>query len=236
MLPLMPTALEQLRAVLAHPAPGLLFAPHERAGAPERVYATPHEAGKTPPNAEIATLTKLASANPAALGGLVEVYSAMNGVSLCVLYEDINDRDVPAIAVSPIAEWEEATEPWVSGEMAGFMDGCEMYGHGTWRVIGTLACEGQSLVMFFDGEHEGQPLAGRMFCIGLDGYLGYEELLAPSFDAFVSDLTSDPAALLNRVGFSWHVTAADGAIFGDPPEAYLRDVRGHRSLTEWVRK
>jgi hypothetical protein len=229
-------ALEQLRAFLAHPAPGLLFAPHERAGAPERVYATPHEAGGTPSKKDLATLAALTKANAADLDGLVRTCTAMNGAAFCTLYEGTNDRDVPAVALLPIADWDEATEPWVSGEMAEFMEGCEIYTRGTWRVIGVLPSERQNLVMFFDGEHEGQRLAGRMFCIGLDGYLGYEEPLAPSFDAFVSDLTSDPAALLGRIGFGWHVTAKDGKTYGDPIEAYLADVRGHASLTTWARK
>jgi hypothetical protein len=178
-------------------------------------------------------LRSLTLKHPAAHGDFVECYERINGAAVCVLWESINTREIAALTLLSIEDWEVATEPWSSGELAGFMQGCAMFTRGTWRVIAELPSESQCLVYFFDGEHEGRALAGSMFCLGLDGILGFEEVLAPSFAEFIGELTRDPAALLDRIGFCWHIMRDARVGWGDPVEAYVPDVRGHPDLTEW---
>jgi hypothetical protein len=209
-----------------------VFPAHKWAPAPERAYATPHRAARGPSRAETAELARLAGSGSTELAALVEVYSQHNGAELCLLQDGLNQREVAALTLLPIQQWEEATEPWRDGEIAEFMEGCELYRSGTWRVVAQLPSEDQSLVTFFGGVCRGEPLAGKMFCIGLDGLLGFEELLAPDFGAFIQEFTSNPAAVFERIGFCWYVKGKDGT-YGDPIEGYVPDVRTHPHLTPW---
>lgn len=225
-------SLEAFRTLLSHPAPGLVFGAHQFAGVGERAYATPHHAAPPPSRPGMQLLESLTAKHRDALSDVVEVYSAHDGLGFCELYDRDMDRTVPALRLLPISGWEEATEEWRSGDCSRFMEDVAMYHAGQWRVIGQMPCEGLSLVVFFGGDYEGKPLAGRMFCLGLDGYLGYEEELAPSLDAFARSFAADPAAVFKRIGFGWGVETERGN-FGDPIQSYVADVRGHPSLTRW---
>jgi hypothetical protein len=223
------SALATLRSLFAHPAPGLLFAAHSRAGVGERAFSSPHRAEPPPPADQAAALVALCAANPLAHADLIEFYLAHNGAELCLLWHDDGETEEAALTLLPISYWDGITSEWSTGHLRDFMSGCDMYTHGTWRVIAQMPSEGMCLTYFFDGEHEGESLACRMCCIGLDGYLGFEETLAMGFGAFASEFSRDPAAFFNRIGFCCGVSG-NGGNFGDPVDLYLPDVHAHPSL------
>ena len=147
-------------------------------------------AGEPASSQDLRTLQAIMSGHSEVHRPLLELYRETNGAALCILWEDINEREVAALTLLPVEDWDPATEPWVSGDMASFMQGCEVFTRGTWKVIAQLPSEGQSLVYFFDGVCGDKPLAGSMFCIGLDGLLG----LAADLAAVPSTGGPDPAA------------------------------------------
>lgn len=218
--------------MLSHPAPGLVFGPHKGARIGRRAYGTPHRPGNPAGHESLKVLRSLAADQRDECRDLVEVFAAWDGLGFCELGDSLNERTVCALQLLPAEDLEEATEEWRSGDLASFMEGCELFESGTWRVIGVMPSEGQSLVTFFDGEYQDRPLAGRMLCIGLDGVLGFEEELAPSFGAFAQEFAADPAAWFEKVGFTWYVQS-DAGMFGDPIEAYVADVRSHPDLRAW---
>lgn len=225
--------LDALRRFINHPAPGLVFAAHEHAAAPERAHATPHEAGSPPSAEQLRTLDQLTSDNPKAFRALREWYTAHNGAALCILWDQHTQEQTAALGLLPIELWHEATKPWCTGgEFAELTESCPLYTAGHWRVIGTLASEGLSLVMFFGGTYEGIPLAGRMTCVGLDPALDVEDVLAENFEEFIDDFTTDPAEFFERVGFTWGVTTDKGS-FSDPVAEYVSDIRNHPGLKPW---
>jgi len=156
-------SLHAFRAMLSHPAPGLVFAAHEFAGVGERAYATPHSAAGPPSASDLRLLESLAAKHRDLLGGVLETYAAHDGMGFCELYDRGMDRVVPALQLLPISEWEDATEVWRSGDCADFLDRDGMYQGDRWRVVGQMPSEGVCVVVFFDGEHEGKALAGRVF-------------------------------------------------------------------------
>lgn len=225
----MSTALSLLQTFLAHPAPGLLYAPHDGAKLGERAYTTSHKCEPPPTARSLEALQKLCERAPRELADVRAVWERWDGVDLLKI-QDPDVENVYALSLLPIGEWDRASAAWhEGGDCSDFMRDCEMYTRGTWRVIGQLSSEGMCLVLFFDGEHEGAPLAGRMFCLGLDGYLGFEEELAPNFSAFVAEFTRDPARFFDRLGFTPSVSSRYGC-FGDPIQTYMPDIRGHPSL------
>lgn len=247
---------EAFQRLLQDPAPGLLFAAHKDIGVSERIYLTPHTAAGPPSMYERAVLRRLLgkrwggwgsrgkSEGTSNLDDLAEFYATHNGARLFTLWDRLNAREVGAIELLPIALWDEATRPYIDGDMAWAMEGCEIFTRGVWRVIGESPSEGLRFVIFFDGEgtynaETGDevtgPLAGRMFAIALDPILGYEDLLAPNFSAFLAAIAADPAAFFERVGFGWYVDSPSGGTYGDPVAAYLPDARTHPNLTEWGR-
>ncbi len=230
------TALDHVNAMFSDPAPGLVFSKHERAAKPRRAHPTPHTWKGSMTGAERAVLDALAPPGDAALADLRALYARSNGVDLFTLTCPDCDDPHPAVQFLPVGEWEEKTAAWKPGGMcASFMEECPLYTCGEWRIIATLASEGMSLVMFFSGEHEGEPQAGRLYCIGLDGYLGFQELLAPDLGTLIGDIRRDPAAFFKRLGFSWVVNGEAGS-FGDEIEGYAPDVRAHDAYAPWPPK
>ncbi len=224
---------ESFLRMLNDPAPGLVFGAYDEFKIPERAHASPH--GIAPRAGWLARrqLKRLTRGNPA-LADLVEFFTKWNGLRICTMWDDLNHRDIGAIDFLPIKWWSEQTRPYIDGDMVWAMKHCEMYKRGTWRIIARLHCEGMGLVIFFDGQHEGESLAGKMFMVGLDGLLGYEEVLAPSFSAFLEEFVANPAAWFERIGFSWHMRdPATGDWLGDVIREYVPDVRDHPALTEW---
>lgn len=177
-------------------------------------------------------LSELTAGVPA-LQGLVELYKKSNGVDLFNLKCPNCEVPHPALSFFPVSEWEAVTAPWLpGGDMASFMEGCELYVNGVWRVIATFPSEEMRLVAFFKGQDNGEDMAGRIYCIGLDGYLGFEEIVAESVDALLESIVNDPAAFFNRVGFSWHVDTDHGC-FGDSIDGYVPDQRLHPDRAPW---
>jgi hypothetical protein len=219
---------------LQHPCPGLVFPVHERAMQPERAYPTPHLLGGPATPAELRELDALIFPSRSSHQTLLAFYAMHDGAFLLRLCRPDDDEDAGAVSLLPISQWREFTQPYLEGgDMAWAMENCPLYTHGNWRVIGVSPSEGLSFVMFFDGEYEGRALAGRMFCIGLDGYLGYEEELASSFDDFLDQIGRDPVAFFDKIGFCWHIDMGNGSGFGDPIGGYVPDVRKHPAFREW---
>lgn len=222
-----------VQSFLAHPAPGIVFEPHDGAHVPERAYATPHQSGKRTFWWQRRQFTSLTRSHSERFEGMRSVYRKYNGLSLCHMKDPLYKREVPALRILPLAAWDEATQPWKSGDLAPFLNGCDIYNQATWRVFGTLSSESQCLVIFFDGEMDGRPLAGNIFCIGLDGCLGFEEVLANSFDEFLIEFTTNPIAIFEKVGFTWAVADNQGRYYGDVAGKYVPDVRTHPKYANW---
>jgi len=176
------------------------------------VYPTPHHAKEPPSAAALAELERLTAPDPAAHASLIKVYSQYDGLDFCNLYCPDCPDGHPALSLLPVEEWKAATDPWLpGGEMASFMEGGGYYDSGSWRVIGRLPSEAMCVVLFFDGAFEGMSLTGKVFTIGLDGYLGFEDELSKMEDGKESH-------------------------FGDPIESYLPDARAHPALAHWPSK
>lgn len=228
----MTNALARLETLLAHPAPGLVFGPHKRAMLARRAHASRHERGGVMSSAERQELDRLVGGRPE-LADLRELYECFDGARLFSLKCPRCDDPHWGLSLLPVSEWDAATGRWrAGGECASFMEECTLYTRGEWRVIAATANEGMSLVQFFSGERDGESLAGRIFCIGLDGVLGFEEEVAGSLSAMMDEMVRDPAAFFGRLGFCWSVESDHGC-FGDPVESYVADVRGHPDAAPW---
>ena len=222
----MNSAMASIRELMAHPAPGLVFGPHERAKLPRRAHPTRHKSWSPISERERAELDGLIAGAPE-LADLAELYAWSNGLDLFALPGPGGDEQAWALSLLPVRQWAGATARWLpGGECESFMEECELYHNGTWRIFATFPSEGMNLVLFFSGEYEGRALAGRIFCLGLDGYLGFEDEVAPSFSALMQEIGRDPAGFFDRLGFTWEVQSPAGW-FGDPIEAYVADVRDH---------
>lgn len=223
---------EALISMLRDPAPGMRFAAHEQTGIPERVHRTPHF---SPPPASLfarRAIKKLCRESPELREQLLSIYRRHDGVALCMMPDVGEVPGRPAITLLPVRYWKPASRPFIDGDMASALEGCPLYQSGTWRVIGEVSSESNSIILFFDGEYEGVPLAGRSYCVGLDGYLGHEEVLAESFEDLLQMLGLDIVGLIETIGYTWYVKAADGSTYGDVPSEYLSDVRGEPLLVQ----
>jgi hypothetical protein len=228
----MNTALTTIEGLMAHPAPGLVFGTNEQANLPRRAYPTHHAWGGVMSEQERRELTTLV-AGSVQLGDLLELYQRANGVHFFYLKCPHCDEPHWALSLLPVSDWSAATSEWKpGGDCAYFMEGCDLYSHGEWRVIASTPSESMRLVQFFSGEHRGEQLAGKIFCIGLDGYLGFEEEVAPSLSALMQEITRDPVAFFNRIGFGWSV-GTDLGCFGDTMEQYIPDMRDHPNAATW---
>ncbi len=218
----MKNAMTSIQELMAHPAPGLVFGPHERAKLPRRAYPTRHKSWTPINQNERGELDRLIAGAPE-LADLAELYAWSNGLDLFALPGPGGDEQAWALSLLPVRLWAGATAHWLpGGDCEAFLEDCPLYDHGSWRVFATFPSEGMNLVQFFSGEYESQALAGRIFCVGLDGYLGFEEEVAPNLSALMEEVVRDPAAFFDRLGFGWEV-----GLYGDPIEAYVADVRGH---------
>lgn len=228
----MNTAIAEIESLMAHPAPGIVFAAHARANLPQRAHPSCHAWGGRMTAAEREELTALAAGSPE-LADLVDVYERSNGVYLFYMKCPHCDESHWGLTLLPISEWAPATAVWqADGDCASFMEGCDLYSKGQWRVFASMPSEGMHLVQFFSGEHEGKKLAGKIYCIGLDGYLGFQDEVAPNLSALMQDIARDPAAFFDRLGFCWSV-AVDEGCFGDPIDEYIADVRDHPDAAPW---
>ncbi|MCC6968784.1 MAG: hypothetical protein IT434_01050 [Phycisphaerales bacterium] len=228
----MNTAIAAIESLMGDPAPGLVFGVHERAKLPRRAHPSRHAWGSEVTTAERKELIALTAGSPE-LADLLDVYERSNGVHLFYLKCPNCDEPHWGLTLLPISEWATATAVWqAGGDCASLMEGCDLYHKGQWRVIASMPSEEMHLVQFFSGEHDGEKLAGKIYCIGLDGYLGFQEEVAPNLSSLMQDIAQDPAAFFDRLGFGWTVEVDEGC-FGDPIEQYIADVRGHPDAVQW---
>lgn len=211
-----------------HPAPGLVFGPHERAGVGRRAYHAPHFLPGRPLWWRRRLVRKLASRHPAALADFVEFYTAHDGCALCIRPDTLNGGYAAALTFLPVAVWSAAIRPFLrAGDRAWALDELPFYRSGEWRVFAASPSESTCLTIFFDGEHQGRSLAGQIYYISLDPVLSMKEPLAPTFADLLDRIGRDPAAFLSDMGYCSHVQSEQGDYYGDPAEAYTPDVRTH---------
>jgi len=229
--------LNLLLETLNDPAPGLFFDKHKRANAPKRAYRSRH--ASSPPSTvdEIAQLNELCGTISNGLDVLVDLYTRHNGVRMYQMPNLGTDGAAYAIELYPLKDWDAHTTCWTSDDLAWAMDDCPLYKCGPWRVIGTFGSEAMSIVMFFGGEYKGIQQTGRCYCLGLDGYLGYEEELAENFEQLAIQLSGKRIVdTLDRVGFTGFIQTEvmDGRPvgFGDVVKKYLPDVTRNRYLVD----
>lgn len=228
----MRSACECIDELLSHPAPGLIFAAHDRIGLPRRAHPTPHLFKGAMSEQEVRELSQLANGAPV-LQGLVDFYRRSNGADLYTLKCPNCEVPHPAISFLPVSEWAAATAAWQpGGEMASCMEGCDLYTQTTWRVIASLPSEEMRLVQFFSGHYEGKDMAGRICSIGLDGRLGYDEVVAENFDGLLASIANDPVEFLDRLGFTW-IVETDRGRDGDPIEGYTPNLQLHPDRASW---
>ncbi len=229
--------LNLLLGTLKDPAPGLIFGKHKLANLPKRAYRSGHEAGPGADAEALSRLRSLCGSMPNGLDALVDLYTVHDGLKMYRMPERSSGETRYAVSLYPLAEWDEQTAIWTADDMAWAMEDCPLYKCGPWKVIGGFGSESMSIVMFFGGEFEGVDQAGRCYCLGLDGYLGYEEELAQSFEQLAVHLSGKLIVdTLNYVGFAGFVETEviDGRSigFGDVVKKYIPDVAGNRHLTE----
>jgi hypothetical protein len=230
----MKSALAGIQSLLDHPEPGLVFGPHERAKQPRRAHPSGHALGGPMRASERRTLLKLVGDSPK-LVDLLELYEQANAADLFYVRVPESDDPIPAISFLPVREWAAATAVWKDGECSSMLEECELFRRGEWRVIAQIEDESMCLVQFFSGTFGGKQLPGRIYCLGLDGHLGFEEQVAPNLSKVISEIVRDPAAFFGRIGFTWSVASSRGDYFGDPIEAYVADVRRHPDAKPWPR-
>ena len=220
-----------LLSMLNDPAPGLRFDPHDAAEVGERVYSTPHYRAKPAGLLARLAIRKLCKNATELQKQLLALYSNCNGVGICLLPPVPPMPSQYMLELYPVQSWRRATSRWKQDDyLSELLEQCPVYASGTWMVIGALNSEGMSLVLFFDGEYKGINLAGRCFCIGLDGYLSFEDELAESFTGLTEYIGTDLIGLTKKLGYSWCVAGPNGSMFGDVPEEYMKDVRGSARL------
>lgn len=210
-----------IEKLLAAPAPGLAFEFHV-ADKPKRVVLpSPHELGKPPSQAHIAKLKALAKGMPEH-EEMVRLYEVHDGAKLFIMSEGGTRYTKPAVELLPIAKWDKYAEEFLDlEELTECYPG--FYEAGEWRAIGTIEAEGTTLIYFFDGEYNGEPLAGRIFTVMLDPLMDCDEELAPSLPAFLGSLAEDPPQILGRLELIWDamIDGKDiiGGLIGWTPDA-----------------
>lgn len=218
-------------------APGLIFDKHKRAKAPKRAYRSGHEGGPPCSADELSQLKDLCGSMSNGLDALVDLYTIHNGIRVYKMPSHDIDASSFAVELFPFSEWDKHTAKWTAEDMAWAMEGCPLYDCGLWKVIGSFGSEAMNIVLFFSGEYEGVQQSGRCYCLGLDGYLGYEEELAVNFEQLAVQLSGKLIVeTLNRVGFTGFIQTdcIDGQAigFGDVVKKYLPNVTRNRYLND----
>jgi hypothetical protein len=214
-----------LAALLGHPAPGLHFPVHPRI--PEsrpHIIPAPHRANRTPSRGALDRLCRITDHAPSLQYDLLSVYSTHNGVELCRILH--NDLARPALAIHPIEYWDMWTQQLDITFDSFLTDLRNVYIPGNYHVIGGCDTEGTNLVLFTRGEYEGRALAGTVFRVALDGYLGYLEPLARSFADLIGQIGTDPLPILAKFPWTHTATNSSGQHFGAVPDRYVADIRG----------
>ncbi len=218
-----------LPPLLSHPSPGLHFPTHDRIeGSKPYTIPSPHRTNPVPGPGALTRLRELTAHDPKLQRDLLSVYNLANGFDICRILHD--DLARPALTLHPIEFWNMWTEQFEETFDSFLEDLRNVYIPGNYVVIGAVEGEEQNLILFTRGEHEGQSIAGRIFCVGLDGYLGYLEPVANSLPDLISQIGDDPLPLFAR--FPWTHIASDNAghFYGAVPDRYIPDARGEPDL------
>ena len=214
----------QLQSLLAHPAPGILFGAHERAGIPERIRPTRHAAKPPARPADLEELRAALAHAPEVLAQWLPFHQACDGFELCILPDSMNGVEEPALSLLSIQDSEAITRTYEpEGEMAWLTEEIpDLYTPGNFRIIASSPSEGTTLTLGLQGELDGKPLAGRIFYLAMDPVCDFD--LFPSLTALLDAMSSDPGALIKDLGYCAAAVGASG-IYGDPPERYFPDIR-----------
>lgn len=218
--------------LFTHPAPGLVFGPHDAAHVGRRAYDAPHFLPGRPMWWQRRHVRKLASRHPGELADFAEFYTAHDGCALCIRPDTLNGGHAAAFALLPVAAWNAATRPFLRPRKRTWeLEDIPVYRSGEWRVFAASPSESTCLTIFFDGEHAGRPLAGQVYYISLDPIADMHEPFAPSFGELLTRIGRDPARFLDDIGYCGHIMVGPGRAYGDPVEAYTSDVRSHADYT-----
>lgn len=223
----------EFMSLFSHTAPGLVFDEHRAAGQPRRARSTPHQLGGRPSWWSRRVVRRLAS-HPA-LSDFAEFYTAHDGADLCIMPDPFNGGQTAALSLLPVREWEPATAQFTRRHALRRWQAEEvpLYRSAPWRVFALSPDEGFCLTIFFGGEHEGVPLAGKIYHLALDGPLAADEPVAPTFHDLLRQLGTDLGGFLDRIGFTSSVQGPGGGWYGDPPIGYLEDVTKDPDYTPW---
>lgn len=216
--------------MLAHPAPGIWFDAHERAGVPARLIPTRHRARSSAHSVALDALRVRLAELPDKGAALLDLYSRHDGVDLCILPCPISRRDEPAMTLPAIAKMEGVDEPY-----RWLHEGLEhIYRPGSYLPVAISPSGGTILNLILDGELEGRPLAGTIFYMSLDPVIDCTEPMADSYSHLLDWIAREPAKFLNDIGFCNSVkgVGAEGGMFGDPPERYVADLRAEQAESE----
>lgn len=186
----------------AHPSPGLHFPPDSLMNCGEYILPAPHSFGPPAAPELLGLLRERTAACPAAQQELLDFYSRWNGAGLCCIPEPDNGNPEAALVILPI-EWWDKTAAELTGERAWMFRGLEeMYVPGRFITIAASPSEDARLVLFLQGQFEGQQLTGKIFCTATDPVLGFTETVANSFFDLLDQFASDPAAFLEKIGYT----------------------------------
>lgn len=209
-------------ALAAHAAPGLHFAPHERAERGECVLPAPHQFGRPATPAALETLRKKTAACPQLQADLLEFYSRWNGVGLCAAPDLLSGEPSPALNIHPLEEWDGLAAELV-GDLSWMLDGLEdMYVPGRYFVFASTPSEDTRLILFAEGSFDGHPLAGKLFYLSMDPVLSFTDPVADSFFAMLNAFAGEPAAFLKHIGYT-HPVMGQGAVYAAVPDRYVDD-------------
>ncbi|TVS04174.1 MAG: hypothetical protein EA423_07820 [Phycisphaerales bacterium] len=210
-----------IEKLLAAPAPGLAFEMHVNDKPKRVVLPSPHKLGKPASETDLGKLRALAKDMPEH-EEMVRLYGAHDGVKLFNMSEGGTKYTKPAVELLPIGKWQKHAEEFLEMDI---LEECYpgFYDAGDWAAIGTIEAEGTTLIYFFDGEYNSEPLAGRIFPVMLDPVMDCDELLAPSLPAFLGSLAADPTEILGRLEMIWDAKIGGedliGNIVGWTPDA-----------------
>jgi hypothetical protein len=218
-----------LPPLLTHPAPGLHFPVHKSIpGSKPYTISSPHRINPPPTPGALHRLRSLTAHDADLQRDVLSIYEIANGFDVCrVLFEDITR---PALTLHAIEYWDMWTQQLDITFESFLADLRHVYIPGHYHVIGAVEGEESTLVLFTRGEHEGRPIAGNIFCVALDGYLGYLEPVAMSLPDLIAQIGADPLPLLAK--FPWTHTSKDdqGNFCGSVPDRYISDIRNETDI------
>ncbi|MCC5785482.1 MAG: hypothetical protein JJU33_02130 [Phycisphaerales bacterium] len=221
-----------IQKLLAAPAPGLVFEVDDIDGDAQIARQTPHLLGGPASPAELRTLRQLTGGDPAH-ATLEKVYERHNGLQLYLMWDGTNGLPFAAVHLLPISMWAVSSMEYKSEEEMESLSAFPMYASGSWRIIGLFASGKTVLVYFFNGERDGESVAGEVFTLSLDPILGADEELAESFEALLDAVAEDPADLIGKISLVWQLNDKGDDLIGDVI-SHAEDITTHPGFSDWT--